>query len=85
MMLHEYVDAFQGREFPEEWVLFHGVPVRNNGIQKRSELRLGVAHRTILIARLSHDPTVRERTRLLLAVEERQCLRRGEGTECTAT
>jgi len=49
-MLHEYVDAFQGREFYVEWVLFHGVPERNHGIQKSSKVRLGFGHRTISIA-----------------------------------
>ncbi len=33
VMLHEYVDAFQTCEFDVQWVLFHGVSVRNNGVQ----------------------------------------------------
>jgi hypothetical protein len=64
-------------------VLFHGVPVRNNGIPKSSELRLGFAHRMIPITRLSHEPPVRERSRLTLPVKGWQCLRRGEVTERT--
>ena len=55
---HEYLDGFQGHELHVQWVLFHGVAVRNNGIQKSPELRLGFAHRTISFARLSDDPTV---------------------------
>ncbi len=56
VMLHEYADAVQVRKFDVQWVLFHGVPVRNNGTQKYAELIRGFAHRMIPIARLSHGP-----------------------------
>ncbi|MCH6564205.1 MAG: hypothetical protein IH800_17495, partial [Myxococcales bacterium] len=62
--LQEYGNAVQTREFNVEWVLFHSVPVRHNGIQKSAELNLGFARQIIPIARLLHGPTVRERKRV---------------------
>ncbi len=64
VILHEYVNAFQTREFDVQWVLFHSVPVRHNGIEKSAELNPGFARRIIPIARLLHGPTVRERKRV---------------------